>query len=83
MAFKDFVGAGRYSPLGILKGNSKNPYEQARPFLEQMGPMAEKHYNPYIEQGQQAGNQAYGQYSQMAEKPGDFLNDLFSNYQQI
>ena len=58
----------------------KNPAKKAQPYLEKIAPMAKEQYNPYIERGQEAGNQAYGQYQQMAGNPSNFLNDLLAGY---
>ena len=58
----------------------KNPAKKAQPYLEQIAPMAREQYNPYIQRGQEAGNQAYGQYQKMAGNPGNFLNDLLAGY---
>lgn len=58
----------------------KNPAKKAEPYLNQIAPMAKEQYNPYIQRGQEAGNQAYGQYQKMTEQPGNFLNDLLAGY---
>ena len=64
--------------MGIL--GFKNPAKKAQPYLNQIAPMAKEQYNPYIQRGQEAGNQAYGQYQQMTGNPGNFINDLLAGY---
>ena len=64
--------------MGIL--GFKNPAKKAEPYLNQIAPMAKEQYNPYIQRGQEAGNQAYGQYQQMTANPGNFINDLLTGY---
>jgi hypothetical protein len=58
----------------------KNPAEKAMPYLEQIGPMAQEHYNPYIQQGQQYGESLGNAYSNMAANPADFINQLMGQY---
>lgn len=57
-----------------------NPAKKAQPYIEKIGPMAEQRYNPYIQQGQQAGQNVQGQYEQLTNDPGNFLNQLMSGY---
>ena len=65
--------AGKFGP---------DPNAAAQPWLQQ-GPQEEgKYLNPYIQQGQEAGNVLQGQYSKMLGDPGGFENWLGSKYQQ-
>lgn len=66
--------------LSGLLGKSKNPADAAQPYLQQIAPMAQQNLNPYIQQGNQAGQTAFNQYNTMTQDPTAFLNDLFANY---
>ena len=48
--------------------------------LEQVPGVAQEHYNPYIQQGNEAQNRATGLYNQMTENPMDYLNQIISGY---
>ena len=64
--------------LSMFKG--QNPAKSAMPYLNQVPGVAQQQLNPYIQQGQQAGNQAQGVYSEMTGNPSDFYNKLMGNY---
>ena len=61
-------------------GKKNNPANAAMPYLNQIGPMAEKNLNPYIEQGQQASGQNLGKYQGMVNDPANFLAELRASY---
>lgn len=48
--------------------------------LEQVPGVAQEHYNPYIQQGNEAQNRATGLYNQMAENPMEYINQIISGY---
>lgn len=64
--------------LGGGKGN--NPANAAMPYLNQITPMAQQRLNPYIEQGQNAGNQAFDRYSAFAQNPADEYAKFQASY---
>jgi hypothetical protein len=68
--------------MGLLSKllGQKNPADKGLPYLNQVGPMAQQNLNPYISQGQQAGNTANNEYNKLVSNPTAFLDDLFSNY---
>lgn len=66
--------------LSNLFGGGRNPADAAMPYLNQVAPMAQQNYNPYIQQGQQAMNQNAGQYAQMVGNPAAFYNQLQATY---
>lgn len=57
-----------------------NPARKAQPYLEQIPSATQPYYQPYIDQGQQAGGQAANVYSQMSQDPTAYLNQLLSSY---
>ena len=57
--------------------NPENPAKSAMPYLDK----ASKLYDPYMQQGQQAGQQWGAQNAQMAQDPTAFLEQLMQNYQ--
>lgn len=84
------AGAG----LGSLFSNQQNPYNSAEPYLNQIPGMLSSAYGPYMQAGQGAMGQLQGQYgnllkggqglqnqfSQMAQNPSQFYNQMASNY---
>jgi hypothetical protein len=76
--------AGLVSPAvgiaGLLGGSGKNPADAAMPYYNQIQSMGREQYNPYIQQGQQAGNASQGTYSQMAQDPMAFYNEIVGGY---
>jgi len=63
-------------------GSGKSGLDAASPYLDQIPGMAREQLNPYINQGQTAGNAAQGTYGNMAQGAPDFYNDLFSKYSE-
>ncbi len=57
-------------------GNQEDPMQ----YLNQIPQQTGQYLNPYIQQGQQAGSAAQGQYGQMAQNPMDFLNQIMAGY---
>jgi len=62
-------------------GSSSNPYDAAKPYLNQMPSYIDKYMNPYINMGQTAGNIAQTQYGQMAQDPSAYYNSIFQSYE--
>jgi hypothetical protein len=48
--------------------------------LDKVPGVANQHFNPYIQQGNEAQNRATGVYNRMTENPMDFLNQIVSGY---
>lgn len=65
---------------GLFGGGGKNPADAAMPYLNQVIPHAQATMNPYIQQGQQAGNQNASQYSNLVSNPAAFYNQLQATY---
>lgn len=66
--------------LGDLTGLRGTPAYKAMPYLDQINPLAEQSYNPYMQEGRQAGQQLQQQYSGMMQDPTEFLNRLMEGY---
>jgi len=85
MAWKDYAGFLGAAPLlmgGRLGPRNQDPMKAASPYLDQIPGMAREQLNPYINQGQTAGNAAQSTYGDMAQGAPDFYNDLFSKYSE-
>lgn len=57
-----------------------NPAKAAQPYLNQIPGAVSPYYQPYIQQGQQAGSQAASVYERMSQDPTSFINQLMSSY---
>lgn len=60
-------------------GKSQNPANAAMPYLNQIPGVAQNAYNPYIQQGQQAGQALGGEYGKLLD-PTTFMNQLMEQY---
>lgn len=58
---------------------SQNPANAAMPYLNQIPGVGQNAYNPYIQQGQQAGQTLGGEYGKMLD-PTAFMNQLMEQY---
>lgn len=67
--------------LSNLLGTSKsqNPANAAMPYLQQIPGVGHQYYDPYIQQGQQAGDVLKEQYGQMLD-PTAFMDKIYSQY---
>ena len=72
--------------MGLFGGgkshHSKNPMDAAMPFLNQMDPLLQQYYQPYIQAGNRQLPNLESQYGQLTNDPGGFLNKVGQNYQQ-
>ena len=66
----------------LFGGGGQTPADAARPYYDKIIPMEQGNYNPYMEQGQQAGNTLTDQFGQLANDPGAKYNDLMSGYNE-
>jgi len=64
----------------FFKGG-KNPADSAMPYLNQIPGMEKQYYDPFINQGREAGNTLSPQFNQMSSNPADFLESIMSKYQ--
>ncbi len=61
----------------LFGGNAAN---KAMPYLNQIPGQAHQSFDPYIQQGQQAGSEANALYSRMSQDPQAFLNEIMKGY---
>lgn len=68
--------------MGLLSllGGGKNPAKSAMPYLEKAATVGPQYYNPYIEQGQKAGEIAGNQYQQMTQNPTGLYDEILAHY---
>ena len=65
--------------LSQLFHGGKNPAQAAQPYLDQIPDVGHKYYDPYVQQGQEAGNTLKEQYGQMLD-PQAFLDKIQGGY---
>lgn len=65
-----------------LFGGNTNPADAANPYLQQVPGAVSPYYQPYIDRGNTAQNNAMGQYNQAVNDPGSLYNKISSGYKQ-
>lgn len=60
----------------------KNPADAGMKYLDQIPGQVSPYFNPYINQGKDAGNKLQGQYGQMTDDPGALWSKLGAGYKQ-
>lgn len=58
----------------------QNPADAARPYLEQIPGQLHQSYDPYIQQGRQAGQMTQEQYDRLINDPQGFINEIQEGY---
>ncbi len=66
--------------FGLSGASHKDPAAAAMPYLNQIPGIGKEAYNPFIQQGQQSSQITNPIYSQMAQDPSGFLNQMMNNY---
>lgn len=66
--------------FGNLFGHYKDPSKAAMPYINQIPGVAHQAYDPYIQQGQQAGQNLSPLYQSLANDPSAFYNNMMQNY---
>lgn len=87
--FSPFGGgstASGMAGLGLLGGGigslfAQNPANSAMQYYNQIPGQLNQIYSPWMQQGQQAGQQLQGQIGQLLQNPGQFINNVGSNFQ--
>src|ERR1700733_2066781 len=64
----------------FFKGG-KNPADAAMPYLNQIPGMEKQYYDPFINQGREAGNTLAPQFNQISQDPAAFLESIMGKYQ--
>lgn len=63
--------------LGL--SSSQNPANAAQPYLQQIPGVGHQYYDPYVQQGQQAGQTLQSEYGKQLD-PATFMNQLMEQY---
>lgn len=69
-------------PGQLLFGKKPDYMKAGMPYLNQIPDVGKQYYNPFIEQGAQAGEALGGQYGQMAQNPMDYLSSILGGYSE-
>ena len=64
----------------IFGGGHHNASSAANKYLSQIPDVGHEYYDPFIQQGQQAGQKAQGQYDALMNDPSGFINKLMEQY---
>lgn len=64
----------------VFGGGYDNPADSAQPYLDKIPGYVDQYMQPYIDQGQEAGNIAQDQYAQWVQDPYGSYNEMYSNY---
>lgn len=80
--YNDYFNPVELGKKGINSLFGGEDYGDPNDYLEQMKPMLEQYYNPYIDRGNAAGNTLDSQYSQMLNNPQALQEMLGSGYKQ-
>lgn len=65
--------------LDILFGHT--PASAAKPYVDQVGGVGHKYYDPYVTQGQDASNKTKGQYEGLIDDPKGFVDKMTEGYE--
>lgn len=78
------IGEGLLGLFGSHEAQKEyqDPSQAAQGFFGQVPGTISPYYNPYIQQGQQAGQQLSGQYNQLINDPGGKTNQIGSSFHQ-
>jgi hypothetical protein len=76
--FLDFLSPARF--LHSSQKNQKNPYDAARPWMDKEEELYNNNFNPYIERGNRAGQEASDTYSSMSQDPAEHYQKWASTY---
>lgn len=63
-------------------GGYNNPADEALPEIDKIGSTISPYYQPYIDAGRGMLPQLQGQYGQLTGNPGQFMNQIGSNFQK-
>ena len=63
-------------------GKNRNPADSAQSYLSQIPDQMKPYFQPYMDQGQKAGQALSGQYDQMTQDPSAFFANLGKGYQE-
>lgn len=78
MGIFDTIGKVAKMPLNLF-GGGKDPSKAAMPYLDKIPGIGEKYYNPFINQGAEAGGILRDQYGRLLD-PSKFMDEIMKNY---
>lgn len=65
---------------GLFRSSGTNPANAAMPYMNQIPGIGRQYYEPFINEGQQAGQQLNPLYERMSQDPSQYINALMQNY---
>lgn len=66
----------------LFGGDSgSNPANAAMPYLNQIPGVGHEYYDPFVNQGREAGNTVSGQYENLTHDPMSLINSIMKSYQ--
>jgi len=68
--------------VGRIFSGGRDASQQAIPYLNQIPQYGREAYNPFIQQGAQAGEMLNPIYQRMAQDPNAYINEIMGQYQQ-
>jgi hypothetical protein len=68
------------SILSKLFGGGSNPADASMPYLNQISGVGHQYYDPFVNQGAEAGQKTQGQYDNLLNDPTGFINKLMEAY---
>jgi hypothetical protein len=78
MSLWDSIKNGPLNPL--YPWEREDPQSEANKYLGQIPGIAKQYYNPYISQGQTAGNKLTDQYGNLINDPTGIINKIMAGY---
>ena len=75
-------GVGRLLFGKTASNGGQDASQAAQPYLQNIPQYGREAYNPYIQQGQQAGGIAQGEYNKLVQDPSAFINAIMGKYQE-
>lgn len=76
------AGAGIAANSFLNQPKFTNPANEAQSYLDKIPSTMAPYFQPYIDQGQRAGNKLESQYGQMTSNPADFFSKMSQGYKQ-
>lgn len=66
--------------LDNIFGGGKNPAEAAQPWLNKIPGVGHEYYDPYVNQGREAGNKTQEEYMRLMNDPTALINEIMQKY---
>lgn len=75
-------GAGANLGGALANYFGQNPYDSSLPWYQKIPGMLQGSYGSWMDRGNNAGNILAGQYGQLVNNPGQFINKMGQNFHQ-